>query len=89
MRSATLRITRRVARFIRQATGVDFGAGRFRVAAQYEFEPPCLVRRAVGTKLRFRLGAFSTVVGEAADGIVQNVNSLNRGSTNLRMISTL
>ena len=74
MRSATLRLSVRTARFVRDATGVDFGAGRFRVAADYRFEPPCLVRRAVGSKQPFSLGAFSTVAGEAQDGMIQNVS---------------
>lgn len=70
MRSATLNLTSREARFVMQATGVDFGPGRFRIAAEYSFEPPCIVRRAVSTKQPFSLGAFSTIIGESDDGLV-------------------
>lgn len=66
--------TRRVRRFIRSATGVEFPLGRLRLSNACSFERPCRQTGDVDFKSAISFGAFSSVDGVAWTGVLRNVS---------------
>lgn len=66
--------TRRVRRFIRSATAVEFPLGRLRLSNACLFERPCRLTGDVDFKSAISFGAFSSVDGVAQTGVIRNVS---------------
>lgn len=66
--------TRRVRRFIRSATGVEFPLGRLRLSNACLFERPCRLTGDIDFKSAISFGAFSSVDGVAQTGVLRNVS---------------
>lgn len=66
--------TRRIRRLIQNATGIEFPLGRLRISDSCSLERPCRLTGDIDFKSKVSVGAFSSVDGMKATGVLRNVS---------------